>query len=159
MKSLKLVSLTTAISLLVLSTTAFAQDRTSYTNKVVNTTISTVIHPSANYSEVMFVGSSVDSNGNAHVTKLLVDPEEGLSKVVATYYVNIFNEYVGYGHITGGSDVIAVQGLLNTKINAGLTTDGSFGSLTYNAVKSFQASKGLSQDGVVGPNTWRALLQ
>lgn len=35
--------------------------------------------------------------------------------------------------------------------------DGDFGINTYRAVKSFQASKGLVQDGKVGAKTWQAL--
>lgn len=36
--------------------------------------------------------------------------------------------------------------------------DGIYGSGTVNAVKSYQSSKGLSQDGVCGQATWRKLL-
>lgn len=36
--------------------------------------------------------------------------------------------------------------------------DGIFGILTKNAVLAFQKSKGLSADGIVGQNTWKALL-
>ena len=36
--------------------------------------------------------------------------------------------------------------------------DGIFGSQTYNAVISFQKSRGLSPDGIVGRNTWSAIL-
>ncbi|WP_243124915.1 peptidoglycan-binding protein [Clostridium cuniculi] len=36
--------------------------------------------------------------------------------------------------------------------------DGIFGSQTKAAVISYQKSKGLSQDGIVGQNTWRELL-
>ena len=35
--------------------------------------------------------------------------------------------------------------------------DGKFGSKTLAAVKAFQGSKGLTQDGIVGPRTWEAL--
>ena len=35
--------------------------------------------------------------------------------------------------------------------------DGRFGAKTQAAVKSFQGSKGLTQDGIVGPRTWQAL--
>lgn len=36
--------------------------------------------------------------------------------------------------------------------------DGDFGGGTANAVRSFQARNGLSQDAIVGRNTWRKLL-
>lgn len=39
-----------------------------------------------------------------------------------------------------------------------LTVDGDFGSGTESAVKSFQSSRGLSSDGIVGPDTWSALV-
>ena len=36
---------------------------------------------------------------------------------------------------------------------------GSFGEATRNAVESFQASRGLPADGIVGPHTWRTLVR
>jgi len=36
--------------------------------------------------------------------------------------------------------------------------DGIFGEKTRAAVIDFQASRGLSGDGIVGQNTWRKLL-
>lgn len=38
------------------------------------------------------------------------------------------------------------------------TVDGEFGSKTDSAVKSFQKKKKLTEDGVVGQNTWKKLL-
>ncbi len=35
--------------------------------------------------------------------------------------------------------------------------DGTFGMKTLNAVRAFQRSRGLGVDGVVGPDTWKAL--
>ena len=35
--------------------------------------------------------------------------------------------------------------------------DGKFGAKTQAAVKAFQGTKGLKQDGIVGPRTWEAL--
>src|SRR5829696_6385724 len=56
-----------------------------------------------------------------------------------------------------GVDVRAVQYLLQAR-NISVTADGIFGSSTAAAVRSFQASAGLSQDGVVGAQTWGALV-
>lgn len=37
--------------------------------------------------------------------------------------------------------------------------DGDFGATTHRRVVSFQATQGLSADGIVGENTWRKLLR
>ena len=37
--------------------------------------------------------------------------------------------------------------------------DGLFGDQTTNLVKQFQRSQGLHDDGIVGKNTWRTLLE
>lgn len=52
-----------------------------------------------------------------------------------------------------GSAVLQLQQLL------GITADGDFGPMTLAAVEKFQHAHGLSVDGVVGKNTWSALLQ
>ena len=57
---------------------------------------------------------------------------------------------------TGGSVKILQVGL-NGK-GYGLVGDGAFGPATYNAVRKFQSDNGLQVDGVVGPQTWEALL-
>lgn len=41
---------------------------------------------------------------------------------------------------------------------ANLIEDGDFGAATCNAVIKYQQSKGLGADGIVGKNTWKALL-
>ena len=41
----------------------------------------------------------------------------------------------------------------------GATAGGSFGDTTVSAVSAFQGAHGLAGDGVVGPQTWRALLK
>ncbi|WP_327164048.1 peptidoglycan-binding protein [Streptomyces zaomyceticus] len=57
----------------------------------------------------------------------------------------------------GGSAVKAVQTQLN-RYGAGLAVDGAFGDGTDGKVRSFQTSRSLDADGVVGPDTWRALV-
>ncbi len=61
---------------------------------------------------------------------------------------------LSYG--SSGEDVRELQKALN---NAGYTldVDGKFGVKTQSAVKSYQKSKGLSVDGIVGNNTWTSL--
>lgn len=56
-----------------------------------------------------------------------------------------------------GTDVKRVQALLNV-LGSRLTEDGDFGNGTESAVKSFQRSKSLPADGIVGPKTWTKLL-
>lgn len=53
-----------------------------------------------------------------------------------------------------GKEVLALQQALGL---TGEAADGDFGPQTEAAVKSFQASKGLSPDGVAGPSTLAAL--
>lgn len=56
-----------------------------------------------------------------------------------------------------GNDVYALQYLL---IHHGQTpaADGIFGNETQNEVEDFQTVKNLKEDGVVGPETWQALI-
>ncbi len=54
--------------------------------------------------------------------------------------------------------VNALQRQLKNKYGYSLSLDGAFGAGTHNAVVSFQQSKGLGADGIVGGDTWAALL-
>ena len=68
----------------------------------------------------------------------------------------------GYPLIRNGSRgnyVCIAQDDLNT---LGYTTgglDGVFVTQTYNAVRRYQSSRGLSVDGIIGCNTWRSLQE
>ncbi len=69
--------------------------------------------------------------------------------------------YLGEAQISvgsQGSDVKRLQEILSGGgYNVG-PLDGIFGTQTVAAVKSFQQTKGLLPDGVVGPQTWAALF-
>jgi peptidoglycan hydrolase-like protein with peptidoglycan-binding domain len=56
-----------------------------------------------------------------------------------------------------GDSGLAVQEIQN--ILPPLLADGDFGPKTAAAVQVFQQHKGLAADGIVGPETWAALLQ
>lgn len=51
-----------------------------------------------------------------------------------------------------------IQERLNS-VGFNISTDGIFGENTKNAVKVFQKNRGLTQDGIVGPNTWEWFLK
>lgn len=61
-----------------------------------------------------------------------------------------------------GTDVVTLQYLLNVAAEfypyvSEISQDGIFGSGTRQAVIAFQQGMGLTADGIVGANTWRAL--
>lgn len=63
------------------------------------------------------------------------------------------------GYISTGEEVKTVQLLMNAMHYGDLEVDGIFGNATDQAVKKFQKSRGLDEDGIVGPDTWRYLLK
>ncbi|MGL5810749.1 MAG: penicillin-insensitive murein endopeptidase [Nocardioides sp.] len=77
----------------------------------------------------------------------------------ATQPAQAFSQAFFHVQKTGnrGVDVLAVQYLLQAH-GISVTADGSFGSATAAAVRTFQARQGLTQDGSVGPRTWEALV-
>jgi Putative peptidoglycan binding domain len=64
---------------------------------------------------------------------------------------------IGTGGIISGDDVKSAQGLLLAR-GYPVTVDGSYGPVTRSAVTAFQHGSGLAADGLVGPQTWRKLL-
>lgn len=57
-----------------------------------------------------------------------------------------------------GDDIASIQAQLNALgYNAG-SADGDFGEVTVKAVKNFQRDRGLDADGVIGMQTYRAIM-
>ncbi|MEU4513140.1 peptidoglycan-binding domain-containing protein [Nonomuraea wenchangensis] len=59
--------------------------------------------------------------------------------------------------LLAGADVTTWQSRLK-QLRYTITVDGQYGPMTAAATKVFQRSKGLDDDGIVGPNTWRAAV-
>lgn len=86
----------------------------------------------------------------------------GITTVVAAGLVTPAEAYaqaVFHTQSTGnrGVDTLAVQYLLQAQ-GISVTADGVFGAGTAGGVRTLQSRKGLTQDGVVGPDTWGALV-
>lgn len=58
---------------------------------------------------------------------------------------------------SSGTAVRRLQRALTAALGSALAIDGAFGPNTETAVRSYQTSRGLGVDGVVGPATWAAL--
>ncbi|MCY1158999.1 MAG: Peptidoglycan-binding domain 1 protein [Citricoccus sp.] len=58
---------------------------------------------------------------------------------------------------SSGEEVQHLQRGLRAAVEHGLAVDGQFDVATEDAVKKYQQSRGLSDDGIVGPKTWEAL--
>jgi peptidoglycan hydrolase-like protein with peptidoglycan-binding domain len=73
----------------------------------------------------------------------------------AQAYANAFFPTQSSGN--RGADVLAIQYLLQHN-GQSVPADGVFGAGTVTAAKAFQTAKGLGADGIVGPQTWGALV-
>ncbi|MEU1127065.1 peptidoglycan-binding protein [Streptomyces sp. NPDC005899] len=69
-----------------------------------------------------------------------------------------FGSYATQQQGAAGTQVRAVQQLLDRQGYEVGAVDGVFGPATRSAVEAFQTARGLAADGTVGPRTWTALL-
>ena len=58
-----------------------------------------------------------------------------------------------------GAAVRDIQERLKRAVDPALPIDGVFGDDTYRVVRHFQRERGLAADGIVGPETWRELIE
>jgi peptidoglycan hydrolase-like protein with peptidoglycan-binding domain len=85
-----------------------------------------------------------------------VGPQTWAALVDATFALGDRLIYLRYPYLHG-EDVRVVQSALNALGFASGDVDGIFGAFTERAVRDFQANTGIAVDGVVGPDTVRAL--
>ncbi|MEW5940432.1 MAG: peptidoglycan-binding protein [Chloroflexota bacterium] len=66
---------------------------------------------------------------------------------------------IQYAQGASGDGVRAIQTLLHDKFGeTDVAIDGIFGPITAEAVRNFQQTYGLTVNGIVGPETWQALI-
>lgn len=106
---------------------------------------------------------------NFDEAKLMVDPDyqtevaeetcQGVCEFLRVRYVprNNLNNYPTLRAGSSSNFVYLLQLLLNG-YGANISVDGIFGQNTAAAVYAFQQANGLDADGIVGRNTWTALL-
>ena len=83
---------------------------------------------------------------------------EGVCQFLDVPYVGLnIENYPTIRQGSNGNFVKILQYLLN-EYGFNLEVDGAFGGNTLRAVRTFQANNNLTQDGIVGRNTWNALL-
>lgn len=85
-----------------------------------------------------------------------VGPQTWAALVDATFTLGDRLLYLHFPHFHG-ADVSVLQGALNVLGFAAGELDGIFGAFTERAVREFQSNSGLPADGIVGPDTVRAL--
>ena len=92
------------------------------------------------------------------VTKVVVDKLHAIKTAcdAETAIKAVEMPMVAFGD--SGDAVMTLQTELNAQGYACGEVDGVFGQNTLNAVIAFQTAKGLTADGVVGAQTWEALL-
>ncbi|WP_391204497.1 peptidoglycan-binding domain-containing protein [Psychrobacillus sp. L4] len=103
------------------------------------------------YSEVKdyVYNSKSQQAANTNLTGSIYDINMYQDKFNATLTAN----HVGDGKTNNSVRVITLQKGLNAR-GYNTTVDGIWGPNTKSSVKNFQASKGLTSDGIVGKDTW-----
>ncbi|SDZ53905.1 Putative peptidoglycan binding domain-containing protein [Evansella caseinilytica] len=64
------------------------------------------------------------------------------------------SDYIGYNDVTSGGYVQAVQRMLVQSGFGYSAVDGYYGSKTQSGISDFQKARGISSDGIVGPQAW-----
>lgn len=129
------------------------------------------------YGKVIGYGSAVDVAKGDYVRQRITSSGEKINtvfnsqnQIVATYTFpagqstssgNSSLQFYGWTTVQYGSQGIQVldvqKALTALGYNPASNQDGIFGPITESSVKSFQSAKGISVDGIVGPQTYGQL--
>ena len=74
------------------------------------------------------------------------------------YSFNADKELVGYNKPNKYEAVLFAQTKFNRNLGTNLATDGIFGQSTHSALETYQRTRGLSVDCIIGPITWQYLF-
>jgi peptidoglycan hydrolase-like protein with peptidoglycan-binding domain len=58
-----------------------------------------------------------------------------------------------------GACIGVIQRICSTKFAQSISVDGDFGPATEQAVKAVQRQRGVTDDGIVGPQTWAKMME
>ena len=106
------------------------------------------------------IKSDINSSWNYYGKCHLIEYSD-ITPIVTDKEINVQTYQIKKGSIcTAVSTIQVLLNYLGYKGTDGkpLTVDGEFGPHTDNAVRTFQRTKKLEIDGIVGPLTWKALL-
>ncbi|MCL1853332.1 MAG: peptidoglycan-binding protein [Peptococcaceae bacterium] len=106
---------------------------------------------------VLALPGSANAGYNAMNCTAIFSPYEGHYPSLIYVHVLESNQMVGYGYMNLPLIVRTMQGSLYTLGYNPKGIDGLFGPNTYNALKSYQASKNLTADGICGMYSWTSL--
>lgn len=87
-------------------------------------------------------------------TATVATPQAAMPQAHASGTNNQYQHVLRYGDT--GTDVRALQYMLRSR-GQSISVDGKFGPATRDAVTAYQRKKGLTVDGLVGPNTWTSV--
>jgi hypothetical protein len=109
------------------------------------------INPHTDHLHVELTRAAASTLTAAYINTVLADPTEALMRAIPV---------VRQSSITTASQPVRnAQALLNAHgVTPALSEDGRFGPKTAAAVRAFQTKEHITVDGVVGPITWRHLL-
>lgn len=108
----------------------------------------------ARYEAALRIRAELDLSGQSTVGQVKPEPESTTEEQkIETWPPRVIDE-----HCSGWAEVWLLQALLKCR-GYNVLVDGIWGSLLTDKVKQFQREHGLDSDGVVGPMSWKELME